>query len=483
MAAALAAVALGLSGCASRYFRDAGAPPPPPKLTLASLPQKDVWTGIVFNGAKIGFSHLRVEHLPESLHRLQSEAVMRFRLLGFEKYVRMRAEDVVRDDLSLLRFHYQYHIDGSDLALQGEVRDGKLLFDLSRGGTPSRQELPLSGPVYPASAMTLIPAIDGLEPGRSRRYTVFSGELQKLAEASQRVVRYEQSSLFPGKAYKVTTEMVGLTTTSWIDAEGRPLLELGLNGVMISALEPEAAAKSYLAAAAMNKDEIFLDWSRVPVDRPIAGARSARRLRLALEGASRDPPADERQQCARTGAGVVCDIDVARRPLAGSLEIAVARLPTPTVQSTEGSIRLLARQLAGDKPSVGEKIAAFLAWMDQNIRKEPADVFSALDVFDHKRAECQGHAYLYAALARAAGIATRVANGLVYSPEHRGFLYHTWAESLAEGRWQAVDPTFGQPEADATHIALVYGETLADLVPLVDWVGKLRATVLEPAAR
>jgi len=121
--------------------------------------------------------------------------------------------------------------------------------------------------------------------------------------------------------------------------------------------------------------------------------------------------------------------------------------------------------------------------MDQNIRKQPADVFSALDVLDQKRAECQGHAYLYAALARAAGIATRVANGLVYSPEHRGFLYHTWAESLAEGRWQAVDPTFGQPEADATHIALVYGETLGDLVPLADWVGKLRATVLEPAAR
>jgi transglutaminase-like putative cysteine protease len=31
------------------------------------------------------------------------------------------------------------------------------------------------------------------------------------------------------------------------------------------------------------------------------------------------------------------------------------------------------------------------------------DAFSALDVLDAKRGECQGHAYLYAALMRAVG--------------------------------------------------------------------------------
>jgi len=481
--AALAAAAIGLSGCASQYFRDAGAPPPPPRLTLATLPHKDTWTGIVFNGAKIWFSHLRVEYLPsESLYRLESEAVMRFRLLGFDKSVRMRAEDIVRDDLSLVRFQYQYHIDGSDLALRGEVQEGKVVFDLSRSGKPAPHELPLSGPVYAASALTLMPVIAGLERGRSRDFTVFSGELQRLAEVSQRVDGYEQSTLFSGNAFKVTTEMIGLRTTTWIDAEGRPLFELGLNGVMISALEEEAAAKRYLASAAMNKDEVFVEWSRVPVDRPIADARATRRLRLALAGASRDVPANERQQCTRAGVETVCDIDVARRPAAGSVEKILATLSNSTVQSADPSIRNLAQQLTAGKTSAGGKIAAILAWLEQNIKKEPADVFSALDVLDSRRAECQGHAYLYAALARASGIATRVANGLVYSPEHQGFLYHTWAESLVEDRWQAVDPTLDQLEADATHIALVYGEALGDLVPLVDWLGQIRARVLDSSA-
>jgi transglutaminase-like putative cysteine protease len=80
---------------------------------------------------------------------------------------------------------------------------------------------------------------------------------------------------------------------------------------------------------------------------------------------------------------------------------------------------------------------------------------------------------------RALGVPTRVVNGLVYSAEHGGFLYHTWAESLVEGSWRAVDPTFNQTQADATHIALVRGESLTELVPLVDWVGNTRIVVLE----
>ena len=42
----------------------------------------------------------------------------------------------------------------------------------------------------------------------------------------------------------------------------------------------------------------------------------------------------------------------------------------------------------------------------------------------------------------------------------------------------AVDPTFGQVTADATHIKLLEGETLADLVPIMDVVGKVKIRVL-----
>jgi hypothetical protein len=70
------------------------------------------------------------------------------------------------------------------------------------------------------------------------------------------------------------------------------------------------------------------------------------------------------------------------------------------------------------------------------------------------------------------------ATGLAYSEQFNGFLCHSWTESLVGASWQAVDPTFGQTVADATHIKLIEGDQLADLLPLLDWVGKVKIRVL-----
>ena len=475
-----AGLALALAGCASSYFRPAQEPAPAARYSPALLPHKDLWSGVIFNGNKVGFSHLRVEPLSErGQYRLTSEAAIRIRLLGYEKAINLRAEDVVGEDLSLRRFRYHYVIDGSELVQSGRIAGRTLSIEVATGKRPEQRTLELTGPVYPSSALTLIPVVEGLQVGSERRFTVYSGELQQLAEATQRVEAYEQSPLFEGAAFKVRTDLLGVATTSWIDAQGRPVLELGLDGVMVSALEEESAAKAYLAAAALNKDEAILEWSIVRADRAIPHPREVGRLRVRLEGARRAPPSSPRQQCDASAERATCDIAAARPIRASAVEVALGNQPSATVPSKDPMLRRLAAEIGAGLASPRQRIAAILRWMEVNIRKEPADVFSALDVLDSRRAECQGHAYLYAALARAAGIPTRVANGLVYSEEHAGFLFHSWAESVIDGNWEPVDPTFGQRLADATHITLVYGESMADLVPLLDWVGRTRAAVLE----
>jgi transglutaminase-like putative cysteine protease len=249
---------------------------------------------------------------------------------------------------------------------------------------------------------------------------------------------------------------------------------------MISALEEERVAKGYLTSAAVNKDEAILDWSLIKAPMPLRDPRQARFMRFALHGPGPDrvPPADARQRCAASARDLVCEIDSAKTATDDGAG-AAALLPSGTVQSRDPVVRHLASTIAGQKTSADDKIDAVLGWIDRNIAKEAIDTFSALDVLDARRAECQGHAYVYAALMRALEVPTRVVNGLVYSPDFGGFLYHTWAESLTANGWRAVDPTFNQPRADATHIALVRGESLADLTPLVDWVGNTRIEVLE----
>jgi len=206
-------------------------------------------------------------------------------------------------------------------------------------------------------------------------------------------------------------------------------------------------------------------------------------MRIALHGVDRAVPSDEVQRCVAERSGTVCTVRTA------DTVTGVAPSTTPRsdprylastfpVPARDARIRATARQIVAGVDGGRAQVERLVAWISDNVRTSPADVWTALDVLDTREAECQGHAYLYAALARSLEIPTRVVNGIVYSADFEGFLYHTWAESLVDSRWIVVDPTFGTVPADATHVKLVEGETLAELTPLVDWIGRVNVTVL-----
>jgi hypothetical protein len=479
----LGALSLALSGCASLYFSDAGPPPAPVRYDLAHLPFSGYWTGIIFNGEKIGFSRVelgRIQAAPPR-YEIRAEASFVLSFLGFEKKVRLKSRDVVRDDLTLVEFEYDYDMDGSEMRLRGRHEAGALTAEIVTGGKPSEQRLAAQDALYPSSAIALYPVVHGLAPGRDYRYRVYNGQLQALDDVEQRVVAYQRSELFAGTAFKVETSMHGQRSTTWFDHHGKPLLELALRGVIISALEDEDSAKRYVAVGALNRKEGLLEFALIRPERPIDRPREVSALKVALSGVDRLPPTDLAQRCARDGAETLCEM---RGAVVGTVsasgdESARERYlrSSVTVQSRDPAIARLAATIVGKAPPE-EGVARILRWLDANVEKAPLDVFSALDVLEKRKAECQGHAYLYAAFARAAGIPTRVVNGLAYSDALNAFLYHTWAESLIGSDWIAVDPTFGQPAVDATHIKLFEGEQLAELLPLLDWIGRVRIRVL-----
>ena len=484
-AIALAAIFHGLGGCAAQYFRDAGPPPAAPVQHLtANLPFQEYWTGIVFNGEKIGFSRFTIRRAPEpGQFEIDSEATFALRFLGIEKKVSLKARDTIAEDLTLIAFAYDYNIDGSDLGIAGKLEPGALVASVVTGGMPTPQRLPVEGPLYPSSVIALYPVVHGLALGRDYSYRVYNGEIQAIAEVTQAVTAYENSQVFSGNAFKVETTLAGQRVTTWIGLDGRPVFELALHGVMINALEDADSARRYLALASLNKKESLVGFSLVRLDKPIENPRTVSTLRIALSGIGTLPAPGPSQQCERLTGEIACEIraaGAAESDAAPPSDALRARYlePSVSVQSHDPSIRRLSAEIIAGADPVEERIASLLRWMNTNIEKAPLDVFSALDVLERRRAECQGHAYLYAALARASGIPTRVVNGLVYSQELEGFLYHSWAESLGSAGWIAVDPTFGQVNADATHIRLLEGEQLADLMPLLDWVGRLKIRVL-----
>jgi hypothetical protein len=483
----LALAFAALAGCAgpSEFFRDAGSPPPPAPRALADWPYRETWTGVVFNGARIGFTRLAIAPAADAPGRwdIESEAALRLRFLGIDKRVNLHARDRVRADLTLERFAYAYQLDGSPLHVSGQS-DGKHVdLRIEATGTRDEKRLPLSAPLYAQSTLSMLPVMRGLAVGRKDRALVLQGETQALAVAEQETLAYERSDLFDGPAFKVETRLLGLATSAWIAPDGRPLFELAMHGTMISALEPESEARRYLASAALNKDEAMLEFSLIRSP-PLEAPRRVAQLEIALSGVPPElaVPSGPGQACSREGANLKCLVDRNSSDLRQQPGPAYLR-PTLSVPSTSGEITALARSIAGEARDPDARIRRIVGWIESNIAREAIDVFTAADVLRERRAECQGHAYLFAALARALGIPARVVNGIVFSETHGGFLYHSWNEAWIEGEgWRAIDPTFAQPRADATHLKLLEGESPLELAPLVGMVGKAKVESLRALA-
>jgi len=149
--------------------------------------------------------------------------------------------------------------------------------------------------------------------------------------------------------------------------------------------------------------------------------------------------------------------------------------PEALIQSADPRVQAQARQIVGRTRDPRRVARALNQWVYDNLRKEiTVSVPSAVQVLEARRGDCNEHTVLYVALARALGLPARTAAGLVYV---RGrFYYHAWPEVYLNG-WVAVDPTFGQFPADASHLRFTIGG-LARQVELIRLIGRLKLDVV-----
>ena len=472
------------TSCTGRYFRKA-IQPPEPQSPVVEWPIREYWTAIVFNGSRIGFTHFRMAPATDQADRfdIRSEAFLRTRFLWMDKTVHLKSFDRVRADLTLEAFRYSYNLDGSQMTIEGQAEKGDLVYTIKTRGQTDSHRTAFQGPVYPSSATGLYPLLRGLNIGNRHQYNVFDGQAQQIAEIEQRVIAYEESELFSGPAFRIVSRFLGQKVTTWMDTGGYPLLEMSMGGVIIAELEDESSARNSLMRAALNKEETLIEFSRIRSDRKISSPDRVRFMQVRISGIreSISIPSDFRQQCRRSENSILCRIEangIKEGTATDNPDIELYLRPTTAISARHPRIEALAKTILPDSADQRQQIDAIVQWQQANIRREPIDVFTALDVLENGSAECQGHALLFAALARSIGIPTRVANGIVYTAATDGFLYHSWNESYIEERWVAVDPTFGQIPADATHVKLADGHRLTDLAPLLEFIGRVQVQVL-----
>lgn len=157
---------------------------------------------------------------------------------------------------------------------------------------------------------------------------------------------------------------------------------------------------------------------------------------------------------------------------------------TPSLPVQHLDIQKKAREVIGDATDRTEATQRLVQFVFDYVAKEPTlGVPNGLEVLYSKRGDCNEHTALFSSLARASGIPTRIAAGVVYSNRvgpKGAFYYHAWPEVRLGGPtdWVPVDPTFGQFPADATHLKLVEGD-LDRQVEILGVIGRLNLAVVK----
>ncbi len=390
--------------------------------------------------------------------------------------------------------------------IQGQVHgDTLLILVVGSGATADTQRVPLSGPILLPSLAPLAVALEE-KPSVGASYVL---PLFDPASLTSRDVRLEvraeslfivnDSSVFDsssGKWRGVLPDTVrawqlvaqsGAGIGGWVDQQGRLLASSQL-GFRLERRpyevafenwrrETDRAASQPAPRVAPNRD--ILETTAIAANKRLRSTVSELRVRLGGVDLSGFDLAGGRQEM-RGDTLIVRREDV--RALAARYQLPVARTPLnrdalkaePFLEVEHPEIVALAQRLASGSSDPRLVALNINQWVHDSVKKEVTiGIPSALHVLHTRRGDCNEHAQLFVALARAAGVPSRIAAGLAYVDGK--FYYHAWPEVLLRG-WVAVDPTFGQFPADAAHLRFVVGG-LGQQAELLRLVGGLTIDV------
>jgi len=434
--------------------------------------------GVYHEKQKVGYTYSSLAPAGEQFV-FSETSLLRLTVLDVPQTVRTSMRGHLGGDFALHDVDFELSSGVGNLQANARVDGKQLRLTLRTGKDVTEQVLPLDQPLYLPAPLRASLSAGTMQAGRELEALVFDptalrNDRMRITVIAREPVPETDPAV---DAWRLTEEFRGLQTTAWIDASGAVLREEGPMGfVLVRQNAEQATAQDWATQTALD----VVASAAVPVARPIADARNRTTLRVRLSGVNVDDvPSDGQQK--RDGAVVtltrppLSTLQSYALPYAGN-DYADDLAATPFLQSDHPRIRSTARAAIGAEHDALRAAVRLNDWVYQRLRKVPTiSIPNALQTLDMGEGDCNEHAVLLAALARAAGIPTRVVAGAVYLDG--AFLYHAWCEVWL-GQWVPIDPAFHQFPADATHIKFVVGGPEKHLA-MLSVIGRLHIDVLD----
>ena len=385
--------------------------------------------------------------------------------------------------------------------------DSVLAVTLFAGSDSETTRVPLARPIVLPSLLPLRLAFGG-ELKRGKTYASVVYDPVRLAEqpvtvevAAESTFVVADSALYDStamawvparfdtvRAFRVEQRAGGMTTRAWIDAQGHIVRAENAVGFAMERTAFELAYTNFrhrdttsLIRASLSPGPGEVVATTVLAARQLLPHDTTSQLRVRLTGVTPgafDLGGGRQQQSGDT-------LLIRREPRATlsaryqlpARDSSLARwlAPAPLIQSEDPRIQAQARLIVGREQDPTRAARRIADWVRANLAQRPtATSPGALQALEARLGDCNEHAVLYVALARAAGLPARTAAGLV--PVHGRFYYHAWAEVYLDD-WVAVDPMLEEFPAGAAHVRFSIGG-LAQQAELVRLIGRIKLEVL-----
>ncbi len=453
-------------------------PEPMPFFSNSAVIDRDSWMNIFQNGRKIGSSHTTFSKI-DTGYLLSEDIYMRINTMGFVQDINLRTGGRLNPDFTLSSFDFEISSGRFRFTAQGTVSDDVLSIKTQSLGASRIIDINIEDKLYVAAGILDSVRALKLEPGDKFTFQVFDPATMGQEPVNIKVIGREEVLNMGIKKPTKKIEIVfkGATQFAWIGEGGDVIKETGLLGISLEKTTRDNA----LFGESVKSSQDLTKIASVPSNVVIDNAPLLTRLDIEIKGIHYQTiHLDGGRQTfnnnvltirkeALSNIPAVLNINEMQDPEMKFLK------PTPFVQSDHPKIRKLANKILTNGGDPLQRASKLVAWVYKNIDKRPViSMPDALSTLENRVGDCNEHAVLLAALARAAGIPARIEAGLVYL--NGRFYYHAW-NLVYVGKWLTMDSLFNQIPADVTHIRFSSGGQREQL-DLMGIMGKIKLKII-----
>ena len=449
---------------------------------LSIGPGQERWFGIFLEENHVGFSVSRSSpaQVPQRGNTdgilYEQRTSFRMPVSGTIQHVVTASAALVDDQSQLVRFDFFMSTDLATVSVRGEVFSDSIEVEMVTAGEVSSLSLPIDEP--PHVALSLESVIQNRELSIGDRFQVPFFDPLTMAQDTMRMTVDDLEVLPNGEeAWWLSTSFLGTSTRVLVTTAGEIVRQEGSIGMALVRMTPSEAQN----VPALQTDTDLISLAAAPIDKKIPRHRKLRHMELIAHGIDSDMLHDQ-APLQRIDDSHIFNT---RADLSSLPELPVADRSEPawvsatwTLPVGHEDIREKAREIVGDATTRLEAVHRLHKFVDSYVANVPnIGVPHGLAVLQSAQGDCNEHTALFVSLARAAGIPSRIAAGLVYSTRagpQPAFYYHAWPEVRLGGEmdWVPIDPTLSQFPADVTHIKLVEGD-LDRQVEIMAFMGRI----------